>query len=185
MLIELNKRRGQTTLEYAVLIIIIVGALFTIQVYIKRGLQGRMKSAADDIGDQFSPGNTEVEIRNSSNSATRDSFGKIDSESGVGSAIDGSDIGVSISKIRENAGAGANRNLTKSKSLVGYKDGDATSTGNQEFWGSKENLKGGYDSQAYCDSPSGDVTKCAPEWAREDTGKTLLDDDIIPEPTFK
>jgi len=58
----LNKRwkRGQSTLEYAVLIIIIIGALLSIQVYIKRGVQGRLKQASDDIGDQFSPGNTNV-----------------------------------------------------------------------------------------------------------------------------
>ena len=58
MLQYLNQKRGQSTLEYAVLIVVIIGALLTIQVYIKRGVQGRLKSAADDIGDQFSPGNT-------------------------------------------------------------------------------------------------------------------------------
>lgn len=54
----LRKMKGQSTLEYAVLIIIIIGALLSIQVYIKRGVQGRLKTAADDIGEQFSPGNT-------------------------------------------------------------------------------------------------------------------------------
>ena len=54
-----NKRiKGQSTLEYAILIIIIIGALLSIQVYIKRGVQGRLKDATDDIGGQFSPGNT-------------------------------------------------------------------------------------------------------------------------------
>ena len=57
-----NKRRkkGQSTLEYAILIIIIIGALLSLQVYIKRGIQGRLKSATDDIGDQYSDGNTNV-----------------------------------------------------------------------------------------------------------------------------
>jgi hypothetical protein len=55
-----RKKKGQSTLEYAVLIIIIIGALLSIQTYIKRGIQGRLKGAADDIGDQFSPGNTNV-----------------------------------------------------------------------------------------------------------------------------
>ncbi len=54
------KNKGQTTLEYAVLVIIIIGALLTIQTYIKRGVQGRLKSASDDIGDQYSPGNTNI-----------------------------------------------------------------------------------------------------------------------------
>jgi hypothetical protein len=58
----LNRKRqkGQSTLEYAVLIIIIIGALLSIQMYIKRGIQGRLKSATDDIGTQYSQGNTNV-----------------------------------------------------------------------------------------------------------------------------
>ena len=55
-----KKRKGQSTVEYVVLIIVIIGALLWIQIYIKRGIQGRLKSAADDIGDQFSVGNTNV-----------------------------------------------------------------------------------------------------------------------------
>jgi len=62
MLQYLTQKRGQSTLEYAVLIVVIIGALLTLQVYIKRGVQGRLKSAADDIGDQYSDGNTN-EIR--------------------------------------------------------------------------------------------------------------------------
>lgn len=57
---HLRKMKGQSTLEYAVLVIIVIGALLSIQVYIKRGLQGRLRSAADDIGDQYSAGNTNV-----------------------------------------------------------------------------------------------------------------------------
>lgn len=72
-----NKRKkGQSTLEYAVLIIIIIGALLSIQVYIKRGIQGRLKSATDDIGDQFSPGNTNVVTITTTSSNTTDTFKK-------------------------------------------------------------------------------------------------------------
>ena len=70
----LRKMRGQSTLEYAVLIIIIIGALLAIQVYVKRGVQGRLRSAADDIGDQFSPGNTNVTKSTTVGSSTRDTF---------------------------------------------------------------------------------------------------------------
>ncbi len=52
-----RKKKGQSTLEYAILIIIILGALLSIQSYIKRGLQGRLQQATDDIGEQFSVGN--------------------------------------------------------------------------------------------------------------------------------
>ena len=70
----LNKKKGQSTLEYAILIIIIIGALLSIQVYIKRGVQGRLKQATDDIGDQFSPGNTNVKKTTFTNSRTSDTF---------------------------------------------------------------------------------------------------------------
>ena len=84
MLMYLNKKRqkGQSTLEYAILIIIIIGALLSIQVYIKRGVQGRLKSATDDIGDQFSPGNTRVTKETTTSSVSRDTF-----EAGVTSSV--------------------------------------------------------------------------------------------------
>ncbi len=75
MLIHFNKKRGQSTLEYAVLVTIIIGALLSIQFYIKRGVQGRLKSAADDIGDQYSVGNTNVIKTTRTSSQTRDKFG--------------------------------------------------------------------------------------------------------------
>ena len=50
--------RAQSTLEYAVIIAVVVAALLTMQVYIKRGLQGRLRSVADEIGQQYDPGNT-------------------------------------------------------------------------------------------------------------------------------
>ena len=70
----LKKIRGQSTMEYAILIIIIIGALLSIQVYIKRGVQGRLKSAADDIGEQFSPGNTRSTVSTNSRSSTNDTY---------------------------------------------------------------------------------------------------------------
>ena len=74
MLQYLNQKRGQSTLEYAVLIVVIIGALLTIQVYIKRGVQGRLKSAADDIGDQYSDGNTNSIQRTIRNGSTYETF---------------------------------------------------------------------------------------------------------------
>jgi hypothetical protein len=74
----LRKMKGQSTLEYAVLIIIVIGALLSIQVYIKRGIQGRLRSATDDIGDQYSPGNTNVRktVTVLSNTAETFKYGK-------------------------------------------------------------------------------------------------------------
>lgn len=51
-------KRGQSTLEYAVLIVVIIAALVAMQVYLKRDIQGRMRESSDQIGEQFSPGYT-------------------------------------------------------------------------------------------------------------------------------
>lgn len=48
-------RKGQSTLEYAIIIAVVVGGLLAMQHYVKRGYQGKLKSAADDMGQQFDP----------------------------------------------------------------------------------------------------------------------------------
>ncbi len=107
MLQYLNQKRGQSTLEYAVLIVVIIGALLTIQVYIKRGVQGRLKSAADDIGDQYSEGNTNAIKRTVRNSSTEEVF-----NAGVSSA-----------------------NLLKAE-ITNTTDNSVIVNSQQEFWGS-------------------------------------------------
>ncbi len=56
-------KKGQTTLEYIVLIIIVMGALLAISNYFKRGLQGRWKAALDDMGDQYDPRTADSAVR--------------------------------------------------------------------------------------------------------------------------
>jgi hypothetical protein len=48
-------KRGQSTIEYTVLIIIVIGTFIGMQNYFKRGLQGRWKAAIDELGDQYDP----------------------------------------------------------------------------------------------------------------------------------
>ena len=49
------KRKGQSTVEYALIIAIVVAGLLAMQFYVKRGYSGRLKSAADDMGDAYDP----------------------------------------------------------------------------------------------------------------------------------
>lgn len=56
MLIKFNKSKAQSITEYAVLMGVIVLAIVLTQVYIKRSIQGKFKSTADDIGEQFTTG---------------------------------------------------------------------------------------------------------------------------------
>ena len=55
-----RKSRGQSTLEYGVLIAVIVAALLAINIYLKRGVQGKLRESTDQIGEQFEAGATEI-----------------------------------------------------------------------------------------------------------------------------
>lgn len=48
-------KRGQSSLEYAVLLAVVVASLLAMQVYMKRGMQGRLRQIADDLGQQYAP----------------------------------------------------------------------------------------------------------------------------------
>jgi len=63
----LLNRRAQGTLEYAVIIAVVVAALIAMQAYFKRGVQGKIKQASDDIGEQYSPSRTLSDTSVSSN----------------------------------------------------------------------------------------------------------------------
>jgi uncharacterized protein (UPF0333 family) len=49
------KKRGQTSLEYLVMLTIVLAAFLAVGNYIKRGLQGRWKTVSDEMGDQYDP----------------------------------------------------------------------------------------------------------------------------------
>jgi hypothetical protein len=49
------KRKGQSTLEYALIIAVVVGGLLLMQHYVRRGFAGRVRTASDDMGEQFDP----------------------------------------------------------------------------------------------------------------------------------
>lgn len=68
---RLSENKAQTTLEYAILIGVIVAGLIAMQVYVKRGFQGKLRESADSMGEQFSPGyTTGRHITNSFTSST-------------------------------------------------------------------------------------------------------------------
>lgn len=51
MLLRLcRNKKAQTTAEYAILFGLVVGALLAMQIYVRRGLQGRVKDVVDHTG---------------------------------------------------------------------------------------------------------------------------------------
>ena len=51
----MHNRKGQTLLEYTVILIVILGVMIAMKDYVKRGIQGRWKSSADELSDQYDP----------------------------------------------------------------------------------------------------------------------------------
>ncbi len=62
-----RKGTGQSTLEYAILIAVVIAVLISMQVYVKRAMAGRTKDLADQqFGRQFDPLKSDLQITVSS-----------------------------------------------------------------------------------------------------------------------
>ena len=57
------ERKAQSTVEYAVLAAVVVGALLAMQIYVKRGVSGKLREATDRIGEQFTPETATYEVK--------------------------------------------------------------------------------------------------------------------------
>lgn len=77
-----RSEHGQTTLEYSILVIVILGALISMSVYMKRGVQGRWKEAVDSLGDQYDPRLSNAEIIHSIQSETLTEISITDADGG-------------------------------------------------------------------------------------------------------
>ena len=90
-------RKAQSTLEYAALIAVVVGALVAMQVYLKRGIEGKLRSNADDIGTQFDIVDGGYHQKNElqgTRSEISVSGGASASDFGVTGAVDGAGAGI-------------------------------------------------------------------------------------------
>lgn len=68
----IKHNRGQSTLEYALLIAAVVAGLVMMQIYLKRGVGGKLKGAADDIGEQFDPAAFNSQYNTATSTARRE-----------------------------------------------------------------------------------------------------------------
>ena len=89
-----DRENGQTTVEYAVIIAVVVAALLGMQIYMKGGLSGKLRESADQVGEQFSPTAYKAKMRTTNTSASRetlyaDGLKKGESKSDASVAIDG------------------------------------------------------------------------------------------------
>jgi len=54
--------RGQSVLEYAVILACAVAALVAMSIYVKRGASGSLKDSADKLGRQYDPNNSTISM---------------------------------------------------------------------------------------------------------------------------
>lgn len=93
MLVKRGKR-AQTTAEYAVLLSLVIAAVLAMQVYVKRGIQARVKDGTDYLANQTSNiGNTtQYEpyylTSNATTTQTATDFENLQLEGGVDRTID-------------------------------------------------------------------------------------------------
>jgi hypothetical protein len=62
-------RKFQSTLEYATLITIVIGALLWMKGWMQKGLQGKLKTVGDSFGEQFSDKTRSQTLVNSSSNS--------------------------------------------------------------------------------------------------------------------
>jgi len=55
-----RNRKAQSMLEYAILLGVVISAILLMQAFVKRGVSGQLKDAADKMGDQYSATNTTI-----------------------------------------------------------------------------------------------------------------------------
>lgn len=53
-----HSSRGQSTLEYVILLGFVVAALIAMGIYMKRGFQGKLRESTDQVGEQYSAAHT-------------------------------------------------------------------------------------------------------------------------------
>ncbi len=76
-------KKGQSTMEYAIILIIVIGALLASQQYFKRGIQGRWKASIDDLADQYDPQATNSTIHHTLLSSTNTKIDSISTPGGL------------------------------------------------------------------------------------------------------
>ena len=109
-----NRNKGQSTLEYALVITVIMAGLVAINIYMKRGVQGKLRESADKIGEQYSAGKTTFTYTTSQsgNMVTREAFGLSASALGSGIDIATTDTAQGVSRYQVTTASTAQRSAT-------------------------------------------------------------------------
>ena len=64
----MRHEKGQSTVEYAIIIAVVISALLVMQFWMRRGVMGKLRDSTDSIGDQFNPYEATAEVNKNFNS---------------------------------------------------------------------------------------------------------------------
>lgn len=59
---KFNPQAAQSVLEYAFVLVVVVAALLSMQIYAQRAMQGRLRQYSEELGEQYAPGQTKADI---------------------------------------------------------------------------------------------------------------------------
>ncbi|MCU0666751.1 MAG: hypothetical protein MUF05_06630 [Candidatus Omnitrophica bacterium] len=96
-----DSEKAQSTLEYAVIIAVVVAALIAMQTYFKRGVQGKIREASDQIGEQFSPGQTTNEYTIISNTESSEDVSGTTEDAAAGDDVGAKTKTTTVSKQKQ------------------------------------------------------------------------------------
>lgn len=54
------RKKGQSILEYSILLAVVIAVLLIMQAFVKRGYQGSLKTSSEKMGEQFSASSTTI-----------------------------------------------------------------------------------------------------------------------------
>lgn len=69
---RLKNKKGQNTMEYALLIAAVVAGLVMMQRFVARSVAGKAKASVDDLGEQFDPTGYTANYNTTSHSARQE-----------------------------------------------------------------------------------------------------------------
>lgn len=70
-----KKKKGQSALEFTLVLLVVIAAIVAMQIYMKRAVEGKLRSNTDSIGGQFEAENTRGSVTTSRTGKTVQRYG--------------------------------------------------------------------------------------------------------------
>lgn len=78
-----KNKTGQSALEFTLVLLVVIAAIVAMQIYMKRAVEGKLRSNTDSIGEQFEADNTAWTITTNNTGTTIQRYGSDETGSPV------------------------------------------------------------------------------------------------------